>query len=133
MMVEGFRRMSEIDVLFGKAGEPVPVVDVADIKVMWAQIQELKAQHPGGVAVGVGIWKQLCSPGADIRAVSYRCQMLGLLEMMLRAAWTGGEISANAFKVAARMDLRWMAVGVAQNGFPFSLVEFLAEAQREAA
>jgi hypothetical protein len=63
----------------------------------------------------VGIWKQLCSPGADIRAVSYRCQMLGLLEIMLRAAWTGGELSANAFKVAARMDTHWMAAGVVQN------------------
>ena len=125
--------MSEMDVFFGKAGEPVPVVEVADIKVMWAHGQELKAQHPGGVAVEVSIWKQLCSPGADIRAVSYRCQMLGLLEMMLRAVWTGGELSANAFKVAARMDLHWMAVRVAQNGFPFSLEGFLAEVQREAA
>ncbi len=96
--------MSEIDVFFGKAGEPVPVVDVADMKVMWAHGQKLKAQHPGGVAVEVGIWKQLCSPGADIQAVAYRCQMLGLLEMMLRAAWTGGELSVNALKVAARID-----------------------------
>jgi hypothetical protein len=125
--------MSEINVLFGKAGELVPVVDVADIQVMWAHGQELKAQHPGGVAVEVGIYKQLCSPGSDIRAVSYRCQMLGLLEMMLRAAWTGGELSVNAFKVAAKMDLHWIAVGVAQNGFPFSLEGFLAEVQREAA
>jgi hypothetical protein len=125
--------MRKIDVWFGKAGEPVPVVDVADIKVMWAFCQDLKAQHPEGVAVEVDIWKRLCSPGADIRAVSYRCQMLGLLEMMLRAAWTGGELSVTAFKVAARMDLHWMAVGVAQNGFPFSLEGFLAEVQREAA
>ena len=125
--------MSEIDGFFGKAGEPVPVVDVADIKVMLAHFRELKAQHPGGVAVEVGIWKQLCSAGADIRAVSYRCQMLGLLEMMLRAAWAGGELSVNAFKVAARMDLHWMAVGVPQNGFPFNLERFLAEVLREAA
>jgi len=125
--------MSEIDVFFGKAGEPVPVVDVADMKVMWAHGQKLKAQHPGGVAVEVGIWKQLCSPGADIQAVAYRCQMLGLLEMMLRAAWTGGELSVNALKVAARIDLHWMAVGVAQNGFPFNLEGFLAEVLREAA
>ena len=125
--------MSEIDVLFGKAGEPVPVVDLADIKVMWVHFQELKAQHPGGVAVEVDIWKQLCSPGANIQAVSYRCQMLGLLEMMQRAAWTGGELSVNAFKVAARMDLHWMAVGLAQNGLPFSLEGFLVEVQREAA
>jgi hypothetical protein len=78
-------------------------------------------------------WKRLCSPGADIRAVSYRCSMLGLLEMMLRAAWTGGELSENAFKVAAMMDLDWMAVGVVQNGLPFSLEGFLAEVKGQAA
>jgi len=134
MMVEGVGKMSEIDVLIGKAGEPVPVVDVADMKVMWAYLEELKARYPrGGVGVDVDIWKRLCSPGADVRAVSYRCQMLGLLEMMLRAAWTGGELSANALKVAARMDLHWMAVGVVQNEWPFSVEGFLAEVQREAA
>jgi hypothetical protein len=131
MMVEGARKMSEIDSLIGKAGDPVPVVDSADIKVMWAYGQKLKAQHPKGLAVEVGIYKRICSPGADIRAVSYRYQMLGLLEMMLQAAWPGGEPSANAFKVAARMDLHWMAVGTPQNGFPFSVQGFLAEALRE--
>ena len=125
--------MSESDVFSGKAGEPVPIADVTDIKMMRAHFQELKAQHPGGVAVEVGIWKRLCSPGADIPAVSYRCGMLGLLEMMLRAAWTGGELSENALKVAARMDMRWMAVGVVQDVSPFSVEGFLAEVLREAA
>lgn len=124
--------MNEIDILRGKAGEPVPVVDVADMKVVWTHGKELKARHPEGVAVGMGVWKQLCSPGADIRAVSYRCSMLGMLEMMLRAAWTGGELSENAVKVAARMDLEWMAVGVVRNSLPFNLEGFLAELQREA-
>jgi len=125
--------MNEIDGVIGKAGEPVPVVDVADIKVMWTHGQELKAQSPGGsVGVGIDIWGQLCSPGADVRAVFYRCSMLGLLEMLLRAAWTGGELSENAFKVAATMDLDWMPVGVVQNGLPFNLEGFLAEAQRGA-
>jgi hypothetical protein len=123
--------MSEFDALIGKAGEPVPAVDVADMKVMWAYLQELNASHPGGVAVEVGIWQRICSPGADIRAVSYRIQMLSLLEMMLRAAWPGGELSANALKVAARIDLRWMAPGEVQNGLPFSVEGFLAEAMRE--
>lgn len=124
--------MNEIDILRGKAGEPVPVVDVADMKVVWTHGKELQARHPGGVAVEMGVWKPLCSPGADIRAVSYRCSMLGMLEMMLRAAWTGGELSENAFKVAARMDLEWMAVGVVRNSLPFNLEGFLAELQREA-
>jgi hypothetical protein len=126
--------MNEIEGLIGKAGEAVPVVDVGDIKVMWTHGQKLKALHPeGSVAVCVNIWKQLCSPGADVRAVSYRCTILGLLEMMLRAAWTGGELSENAFRVAATMDLDWMPVGVVQNALPFNLEGFLAEAQRWAA
>ena len=47
------------------------------------------------------------------------------MEWLLRPAWTGGDLSENAFKVAARMDLRWMAPGVTQNGS--GVEEFLAE------
>ena len=118
--------MSELDALMGKAGEPVPVVDVADIKAVYAHGRELRALHPRGVAVEIDVWKQVCSPGADVRAVSYRCQMLGVWEWLLRAAWTSGDLSENAFKVAARMDLHWMAPGVSQNGL-FRVEEFLAE------
>ncbi len=126
--------MSEMDFFTGKAGEPVPVVDAADIKAMWTYGRELMSQNGGrGVAVEVDLWKQVCQPGADIRAVAYRRTMLWFLEMMLRAAWTGGEPSENAFKVVARMDLNWMPVGVASNGLPFNLEEFLAAAQQEAA
>jgi hypothetical protein len=117
--------MSEIDALIGKAGEPVPVVDVADIKAVWAHGRELKALHPEGVAVELGVWKRVCSPGADVRAVAERCQRLGMLEWLLRAAWTGGDLSENAFKVAARMNLHWMAPGVAQNGL--GVEEFLTQ------
>ncbi len=118
--------MSEIDALIGKAGEPVPVVDVADIKAVWAHGRELNALHPGGVvAVELDVWKQVCSPGADIRAVAHRWQRLGVWEWLLRPAWTGGDLSENAFKVAARIDLRWMAPGVAQSGL--GVEEFLAE------
>ena len=125
--------MSEIDDLLGKPGESVPVVDAADIKVMWDYSQKLKAEHGDGVAVGVGVWRQLLAPGVDIKAVGYRLGMLSMFEMMLRAAWAGGEPSENAFKVAARMDLNWMQVGVVRNGLPFNLEGFLAEVQHEAA
>ena len=115
--------MSEIDALIGKAGEPVPIVDAADMMAVWAHGRELRAQHPGGVAVELGVLKRVCSPGADIRAVAYRCQRLGVLEWLLRAAWTGGDFSESAFKVAARMDLHWMAPGVAEEGL--GVEEFL--------
>ena len=116
--------MGEIDALIGKAGEPVPIVDVADLKAVWAYGRELKAQCPGGFAAKLGVWKRVCSPGADIRAVTHRCQRLGLWEMLLWTAWTGGDFSENAFKVAARMDLHWMAPGVTEQ---LGVDEFLAE------
>ena len=131
--------MNEIDdlsELLGKPGESVPVVDAADLKVMWAYCQKLKAEHPecteGGVAIGVSVWKQILPPGVDIRAVGYRFGMLGFLEMMLRAAWTLGEPTENAFKVAAKMDLNWPQVGVPKSGFLFNLEGFLAEVLHEA-
>ena len=109
---------------FNRSGS-VPVVDAADLKVMWAYSQEVKAQHPGAtsVAVGAAVWKNLCSPGADIMAVSYRCGIL----MMLQSAWTGGQPSENAFKVAARIDLNWMQVGVVYQGSQFNLEQFFTE------
>ena len=117
--------MSEVDDFFGKPGESVPVVDAADIKAMWAYCQKLRSEHPecagGGVAIGMCVWKQILAPGVDIRAVNYRFSMLGLLEVMLQAAWTLGEPTENTFKVVARMDLKWAQVGVPQNGLPFEL------------
>ena len=126
--------MSEVEFLIGKAGEPVPVVDAADIRAMWTFSRELKSRNGDRVmATSVDIWKQVCQPSADIRAVAYRHSMLWLLERMLRAAWTGGELNDNALKVAARMDLKWMPVGVVSNGLPFNLEGFLFAAQQEAA
>jgi hypothetical protein len=51
--------------------------------------------------------------------------------MMLESAWPGGRPSEAAFKVASRMELRWMGVGVPQKGLPFDLESFLAEVQGE--
>jgi hypothetical protein len=134
MMLEGWDKMKEIDDFFGKPGEPVPVVDAADLKAMRAYGRELAARYPGVVgAIGLGVWKQICKPGADIAATAYRSSVLKMLEMEMCAAWTGGELSENAFKVAAKMDLKWMAVGVVYEGLPVNLEEFLAEVQREAA
>jgi hypothetical protein len=78
MMVKGVRKMSEIDDLLGKPGESVPVVDAADLKVMWDYSQEVLAMHPGatGAAVGAAAWKDMCRPGTDIRAVGYRFTIL---------------------------------------------------------
>jgi hypothetical protein len=50
---------------------------------------------------------------------------------MLEAARPGGKFSDSAFKVAARMELKWMGVGVVQNGLAFDVERFLTEAHGE--
>ena len=120
--------------MFGKAGEPVPEVDFADMKAMWAYIQDLKQRHPeGSVAIGEGIWRRGCSSDADIRAVSYRLGALGLLEMLLQPAYSGGQWSEAALKAASKMELTWMQMGTVYNALPFDVVAFLAQARAEAA
>lgn len=117
-----------IDAFVGPAGELVPTVDPADIKSLWTYGQEVRTRHPeGGVATGISVLKHLCSPGADTRAVSYRCTMLGMLEAWLESAWPGGQPSDDAFTVAAQMELTWMAVGVPTKGLPFDVGEFLGQ------
>ena len=121
-----------VNTLIGKAGEVVPVVDPEDLKNLWTYSQELRARHSnGGTATGIAVFQQMCCPGADVRAVWYRSSMLGVLAGMLESAWPGGELSETALKVASRMELNWMAVGVPQKGLPFDVVQFLAEVQAE--
>jgi hypothetical protein len=120
--------------LLGPPGEQVPEVDFADMKAMWDFIQDTKKRHPKGrVGIGEGIWRKLCSPGADIHAVSYRLTMLGLFEQFLEPAYPGGHWSESALKAASKMELTWLSVGVQQNGFPFDVLEFLGRARAEAA
>jgi hypothetical protein len=123
-----------IEKMIGKAGEPVPVVDVADIKKMWAYGKELRAGHPqGSVGISINIWQKVLPPGTDIRAVSYRCGMLSMLEMMLEPVWAGGQLTEAAFKTIATMEMEWAAVGVVYKGGQlFNLEAFFAQARHEA-
>ena len=119
---------SELDNLFGKAGELVPAVDPADLKALWTYGQELRVQYPnGGVGTDIKIFKHMCSPGADTGAVWYRCAMLSLLEGMLESAWPGGQLSETALTVAAQIELKWMGVGKAHHELPFDVGNFLAQ------
>jgi len=120
--------------LDGKPGEPVPAVDFADMKAMLAFMEGVKKRHPEGrVAVGEDLLRSVCTPGADIRAISYRLDMLWLLEMLLKPAYSGGQWSDAALKAAATMELSWMEVGKVYNGVPFDVEVFLAQARAEAA
>jgi hypothetical protein len=121
--------------IYGEPGEPVPAVDVADIKAMWDFIQDTKKRRPEGegLFIGLGVYQGICGPGADIGAIGYRLSMLGLIEHLLESAYPGGQWSEAALKSLATMELTWMPVGVSRQGFPFDLVAFLAQARAEAA
>lgn len=120
----------------GNAGEPVPAVDAADIKSVWTIHQDLRPRHPrGAVGVDISIIKRACSPGADIRAVTYRLGMLELLEMCpgdLLAPWKrSGAFNEGVFRVAATIPMKWMEPGVPQSGFPFDVDAFVQELHKE--
>jgi hypothetical protein len=114
-------------------GKKVPEVNFADFKAMWEYGQRVKERHPkGGVAVGTGIWKQVCSPDADIDAVFHRVSILGLVEMLLEDMWTGGQLSDNVLKAACKVEMEYMPVGVVHEGFPFDVVDLFMKAKAEA-
>jgi hypothetical protein len=119
---------AELNAFLGKPGEAVPAVDPADLKAVWMYCQETRAQHPQAfVGYSVEIFRQLCSPNADLKAVWYRSTMLGLLEAMLESACAGGKLTENAFTVVAQMQLQWMGVGTVHRGLPFDVGEFLGQ------
>jgi hypothetical protein len=95
---------------WGAAGGPVPAVDPIDLKAVCYIHEEVRRQNPGQqAAVGVNAMEHACKPGADIRAVTYRVGMLGLLLIVpgdLLAPWRQGEqLNEAVFRVAAR--IRW--------------------------
>jgi hypothetical protein len=101
--------MSEMTNLLGKPGESVPVVDATELKSLWENSQSVKVPIDGSFALG------------------YRLHLLKTLQ----AAWVGGEPSAIAFKVAARIDMKWSAFGVVHDGLMFDMQKFLEEVNAE--
>jgi hypothetical protein len=75
----------------GHVGEPVSSVNVADLKAAWEIGETIKARFgTGTAAIASTVLEDACSPGADIRAISYRCEMLRVLEMVqgdMLATW----------------------------------------------
>ena len=124
--------IEDLEALFGKAGETVPTVDVADVKKMWEFGRKLEARNPGKTyGVAISVWQHLL-PDVDVMAVAYRCGQLGMFEMWLQPMWNGGEPSEAAFKAAATMELKRMAVGVVYNGNEF-LDRLIEEVHKAAA
>lgn len=127
--------MPEIgDPLYGHPGEPVATVSMADLKSAWQLYQDIKSQHPVSIPE-IGLIERVCGPGADIRAVVYRLQMLGFLEILngdRLAAWKqNGRPHEAVFSVVATIPMKWMEVGVSQSSLPFDVDTFFQEVQKE--
>jgi hypothetical protein len=119
----------------GHPGEPVPTVDVADFKSVWAIYQDIESRHPRGtVGVCSSVIEHACSPGADIRAVTYRCGMLQILEMLrgelLATLKQSGQFQEAVFTVAARIPMNWMGEGVSHS-LPFDVDAFFEEVRKD--
>jgi hypothetical protein len=112
----------------GRAGEPVPQVDPEDIKAVWKLDQEVKKDHPGlKVAIGVEIFERACKHGANVRAVTYRTQHIGMLQLILPDLMDPllQDKPEAVFRAAAEIPIEWMGVGIVRDGLPFDLEDFV--------
>jgi hypothetical protein len=122
---------------FGRAGEEVPTVDSKDVKAIWILSSDYEKEHPSkSGAVGIEILKSVCSPGANIAAITYRTQMMWVVEHAspeALAPWTKDERLDDAvFRAIAEVPMEWMGVGAPRHDLPFDVDDFLHRV-REAA
>jgi len=106
----------------------LPAVDPADIKILWKE----HADNPG-CAIGADLLARLCSPGADIHAISHRYAMLGQLPANLLAdKMHDDQLDEVVFRVAATIPLERREIGVEYDGLPFDADEFVKRVRDEA-
>lgn len=69
----------------GSQNGPVPTVDPADLKSVWAMQTDSQTIAPGeqfATAINFDLYERVCSSGADVRAVFIRESMLRVLTLM---------------------------------------------------
>lgn len=113
----------------GKPGEPVPEVDLEDLKTFW-QIEKDVQSHSGpGVSVGRDLMEQACKPGVNIEAISYRAMTLWMMNQIapeqLAQFMPEGQPNDSVFRAAAKIPLEWIGIGIVQQGPPFDVNEFM--------
>jgi hypothetical protein len=119
----------------GASGTPVPQVDPSDVKAAWVLTQETKKAHPDGV-VGIGeeIVEAHCTPGANIQAIFYRANMIGMLQLVMPESVNPliqDKLEA-VVQTAATIPMEWMGSGIVRRGFPFDAHEFLRRVRESA-
>jgi len=114
----------------GNLEGPIPPVDPADLRNVWQMQREVQARPPGEhIGSAIELYKDACSPGANVGAVWFRASLLGILEMLgILKPWIHeGVMSDAVFKVAAVFPVKSMPVGVPQQELPFDVEEFMKQ------
>jgi len=122
--------------LGGNPGEPVPTVDMTDLKSVWTIYRDIESMHPGRkTAVDSTIIERACSTEVDIPALIYRLWMLGFLELLpgnlLDRCKKNERFDDVVFKVMAKMPMKWAPVGVPQSKPPFDVESFFDQLRQE--
>jgi len=111
-------------------GDSVAAVHPADLRNVWRLFRDAQSRNPGQcTSVGNGVYESVCSPGADVLAVWFRASMLELMTQPdMLAQWThNGELDDFVFEVAATFPMKKMQAGVAYDGPPFEVQEFVKQ------
>jgi hypothetical protein len=104
----------------------VPTVKPEDLKSVWQLFADSEARNPGqSVAIGDSVFKSVCSPGADVFSVWYRVSILAAVIRMRPDLLSDVQRNDSVFEVAATFPMEKMQVGVARNGLPFDVEEFV--------
>jgi hypothetical protein len=95
---------------------------MGDLKSVWNVYKDIESRHPGEqVSVGISVIEHACSATTDVRAVTYRCGMLQILERLpgdLLAPWKeSGQLNDAVFSVAARIPMNWIGVGIPNRAY----------------
>ena len=114
----------------GEAGEPVPTVDPEDLKAVFEVYRDEAKNNPDVKTLAMGVFAQVCKPGADTQALWFRCAMLQLFISIVPEAelspWVKDGLPDDAmFREMARIPMEWMGVGVSRRGPPFDLDELM--------
>lgn len=114
---------------YGRAGEPVPVVDAEDVRAVWELGQETAKENPGrNVAIGVEIFRHACKPGANVSAVTYRTRKIDMLRTI--APEVMEPLPKDKFdavlQTVATIPMEWVGVGV-HHGWAFDPSDFIRQ------
>ena len=107
----------------GSPGEPVPEVDLEDLKAIWQETRDLLASHPGQ---HFGFEEPaICKPGANAQAIWYRSSMIWVLNQFAQkqlALWIKDEeVSDAVFRTMATIPMEWVGQ-TEREGLPFDVV-----------